>query len=494
MSNFNFPNNPGNGPTPSFPPATQDSPPQSVSPFGHQILCCPKIEVTSLKRPSTDIAFVAERMMFFLGTFWAGKYPEPETALTTFDLLNSANFSGVIRLSEHTLGGIGRQAISIRWLAPYHPDHPKSSKSVPIENRGTGPEGKYVEISQYKVVNEIQTGRLIQTDITMEYGHCSNHKETIFLARWFEFGKDLAIHNGSHPVQQGVLGYPKPEDKPVTCGKCRVGAPAGEFRVNIYTGRERPSLCVACQGYRRHREPQRKSRAKRGGSHRGASGRAAAAGAAAQASAVGPALPVGPTLSASLAVPVGPVSAAGQLYSVDPVSSVDATSAPDPLSSLGTLATAGLSLLSDNQAEDNSMQLDNDSNADNLLPFDNNPFDNLSAGGNDSFCFDNEPDIANGLYFGNGVIFGDDTGFDNAQPVASEYSLRDFLRYVAQQEVDNGAVDNAQPARDSSAGEFGPLVNHSQDFNENNLDPELMRYYASADQDDDDHEDLYSAD
>ena len=97
----------------------------------------------------------------------------------------------------------------------------------------------------------------------MEYGDCMNHRQTIFLARWFEFRDDpAAILRSPQLVVDGKIGTPQGAGAPIPCKKCRGNAPDGEFRVNIYSGRENPTICVACQAYRRHREPQRKSRAK----------------------------------------------------------------------------------------------------------------------------------------------------------------------------------------------------------------------------------------
>ena len=121
-----------------------------------QIMCCSSIEVTSQKAPSTDPAHVAERMMFFLCSYWAGKEPEQDTGASQLDLLTAANFSGVIRVSEHsTTTNNGHPARGLRWFASYHPDHPKSSKLALIGNRGTGPDGKYMEIQERKVMMEM---------------------------------------------------------------------------------------------------------------------------------------------------------------------------------------------------------------------------------------------------------------------------------------------------------------------------------------------------
>lgn len=233
-----------------------------LTPSNH-IMCCSGIEVTSQKAPYTDPAHIAERMMFFLCSYWAGKEPEQDSGSSQWDFLIAANFSGVIRVSEHNTTGNGYPAVRIRWFASYHPDHPKSSKLAVVGNRGTGPDGKYMEIQEGTVKEEISVGRLVHTNIDMEYGDCMNHRQTIFLARWFEFRDDpAAIILSPQLVYDGKIGNSQGVGTPRACSKCRGMAPGGEFRVNIYNGREKPTLCTACQAYRRHREPQRKSRAK----------------------------------------------------------------------------------------------------------------------------------------------------------------------------------------------------------------------------------------
>jgi hypothetical protein len=232
--------------------------------LGGTILCCSSIRVTSAPKPLLEPAHIAERMMFFLCSYWAGKEVDQDTGTSASELLIAANFSGVIRVSEHTSAGT-RYATNSRWFASYHPDHPKASKVAPINGRGTGPDGRYMEISEAKAMEEIVARRLVDTGIEAEYGKCKIHPQAPFLAHWFDLRYHAtAIKPSSGLVISGIIENLLSPGAPQRCNRCKGSFPAGEFRANIYNGRAGPGQCFACQGYRRYDEPQRKSRAKAG--------------------------------------------------------------------------------------------------------------------------------------------------------------------------------------------------------------------------------------
>lgn len=228
-----------------------------------KILCCRGIRVITKKSPSADPAHLAERMMFFLCSHWAGKEIDQDTNASSSEVFSAANFSGVIKVStEKGADGLPTPP-NARWIASYHPDHPKASKLAPIGGRGTGPDGRYMEISESKVIEEIHAGRLIPTNIGMQYATCKMHPGMQYSASWFDFRDDTAAINPSTQlVISGIIGQVSSAGTLKKCNKCKKSTPDGEYRVNIYNGNLTPGHCSSCQGYRHYDEPTRKSRSK----------------------------------------------------------------------------------------------------------------------------------------------------------------------------------------------------------------------------------------
>lgn len=231
--------------------------------LGDKIMCCRGIRVSKQKSPSTDLARHAERMMYFLCSYWAGKEIDQDANTSASELFTAANFSGVIKLSKQGTTDELSGATDARWIASYHPDHPKASKLAPIGSRGTGPDGRYMEISESKVMEEINAGRLIHTNIEIQYGSCKTHRDEHCLATWFDFRNDLeTINPSTELVVSGILGKVGSASTERRCNKCKKNTPEGEYRVNIYNGNLTPGHCTACQGYRHYDEPPRTPRVK----------------------------------------------------------------------------------------------------------------------------------------------------------------------------------------------------------------------------------------
>ena len=99
--------------------------------LGGKILCCSSIMVTSKwQKPLEDPANIADRRMFFLSSYWAGKEPDRDTDTSASELLIAAHFSGVIRVSDNSTSDTG-YATSCRWFAPIIPTIPKQARWHP---------------------------------------------------------------------------------------------------------------------------------------------------------------------------------------------------------------------------------------------------------------------------------------------------------------------------------------------------------------------------
>jgi hypothetical protein len=258
-------------------------------------MCCTNIAVTTMKVPPADPAHIAERMMYFLCSYWSDKDPEKDTDSSETEHFCAANFTGVIRLSDHSPPGAlnpeapepedpkpgapkpedpksddpkpenPKQDPKIRWLACYYPGHAKASQLAPIGNKGTGPEGKYLEILETKALSEITAGSLVHTHLSMQYSDCQTHPNALYLGRWFEFrDHQAAIQRSPQLVIDGILGNLAHTEgvEPQVCSRCRGKKSPLEYLVNIYMASEAPRFCLVCQWYRKYKEPIRKSRAK----------------------------------------------------------------------------------------------------------------------------------------------------------------------------------------------------------------------------------------
>ncbi|KIN01629.1 hypothetical protein OIDMADRAFT_53154 [Oidiodendron maius Zn] len=67
----------------------------------------PALVATAQQKPSADPANIADRMIIFLCSFWAGKEPNCDVDSSASKSLIAANFSSVIRVSEPTATGTG---------------------------------------------------------------------------------------------------------------------------------------------------------------------------------------------------------------------------------------------------------------------------------------------------------------------------------------------------------------------------------------------------